>query len=470
MDFKLYLFQFIIFGFLFAFGACLGSLTNVLVYRLPLGMGVVTPPSRCTSCGTRLTWRENFPVFGWLCLRGKCRFCRSPVSAEYPIVEAAVGLLFVVVFAYLYADPLIYPGKWLDAGGASFGMRPEWAWGGFSRSWPIFIMWLLLVTCLVAILLVDAKTFMIPLPLVWWPAVFGLIAHVGFALYSQYGYRGPGRLINVPGWDWAIPTPTSTGWPIVGGSIGGIVGIGLSSLLLAKGKIKRSFHDYEAWEKSHLASPAVASADAVAGAVAGEGAEGAPVAGERAPAAPETSQDQADLWTQYPHARREMIREFLFLAPCIGLALGGAALATHLAGPWTFDPMSGTSLPSVMAPLWLKVLAGVLMGYLIGGGVVWAVRIFGTLAFGKEAMGLGDVHMMAAVGACLGWIDSTLAFFVAAFVGLIWNVGQVFRDSKRPLPYGPYLAVATILVMLGKFWIEKGISAGMKFDPPLNLP
>ena len=111
-----------------------------------------------------------------------------------------------------------------------------------------------------------------------------------------------------------------------------------------------------------------------------------------------------------------------------------------------------------------------MMGFLVGGGWGGAIRLFGTLGFGKEAMGLGDVHMMAAVGACLGWIDATLAFFVAAFVGLIWNLGQVFRDAKRPLPYGPYLAVATLLVMLGKFWIEKGMNLGMRFEVPLNLP
>ena len=65
--------------FVLAFGACIGWLVNVLVYRMPLGLGVVTPPSRCPSCETQLTWRENIPVFGWLRLLGKCRFCRSPI-------------------------------------------------------------------------------------------------------------------------------------------------------------------------------------------------------------------------------------------------------------------------------------------------------------------------------------------------------------------------------------------------------
>ncbi|MEO0630377.1 MAG: prepilin peptidase, partial [Planctomycetota bacterium] len=59
--------------FVFAFGACVGSLINVLVYRLPLGLPVVVPSSRCPACATKLTWRENVPIFGWLLLGGRCR-------------------------------------------------------------------------------------------------------------------------------------------------------------------------------------------------------------------------------------------------------------------------------------------------------------------------------------------------------------------------------------------------------------
>jgi leader peptidase (prepilin peptidase)/N-methyltransferase len=102
--------------------------------------------------------------------------------------------------------------------------------------------------------------------------------------------------------------------------------------------------------------------------------------------------------------------------------------------------------------LWVQVLAGVLLGYLVGGAVVWLVRIFGSLAFGKEAMGMGDVHLMAAVGACLGWVDSTIAFFGAAFVGLAWTLlGALFSGKvTRQMPYGPYLAAATLLVLVFK--------------------
>src|ERR1043165_4861282 len=77
--------------FIFAYGACLGSLTNVVVYRLPRGESIVRPPSKCPKCGTKLSWKDNIPVLGWLALRGKCRYCKNPISPEYPIVEAAVG-------------------------------------------------------------------------------------------------------------------------------------------------------------------------------------------------------------------------------------------------------------------------------------------------------------------------------------------------------------------------------------------
>src|SRR6202000_220208 len=100
------------------------------------------------------------------------------------------------------------------------------------------------------------------------------------------------------------------------------------------------------------------------------------------------------------------------------------------------------------------------LGYLVGGGLVWAVRIGGSLGFGREAMGLGDVHLMGAVGACIGWVDWTLAFFGAAFVGLAWAILSGISGGKlrRMMPYGPFLAVSTVLVMLGKPVIEHLLS------------
>ena len=174
----------------------------------------------------------------------------------------------------------------------------------------------------------------------------------------------------------------------------------------------------------------------------------------------------------YPHARREMIRELAFLCMPVLLGLGGGWFFSYLFERSVTE--SGTIVYSQSngAPLWLVVLGGVLMGYLIAGGVVWAVRIGGSLAFGKEAMGLGDVHLMAAVGACLGWIDPTIAFFLAAFVGVAYAiVAQVFSGKlSKAMPYGPFLAIATLMVVIGKPLIEIGLGRIFGMDGALNLP
>lgn len=84
--------------FVFAFGACIGSFLNVVIYRLPEGLSLIHPPSRCPHCHHPLGTTENVPVLGWLWLRGRCRWCSAPISVRYPLVEAATGFLFCFVF------------------------------------------------------------------------------------------------------------------------------------------------------------------------------------------------------------------------------------------------------------------------------------------------------------------------------------------------------------------------------------
>jgi leader peptidase (prepilin peptidase)/N-methyltransferase len=78
----------------FAFGASVGSFLNVVIYRLPNGMSLLRPPSHCPKCSHRLGKTENVPVFGWLWLRGQCRWCKTDISIRYPAIEALTGLLF----------------------------------------------------------------------------------------------------------------------------------------------------------------------------------------------------------------------------------------------------------------------------------------------------------------------------------------------------------------------------------------
>jgi leader peptidase (prepilin peptidase) / N-methyltransferase len=90
------------------FGLCVGSFLNVCIYRLPTGGSVVRPASRCPGCGQSLAWWDNIPVFSYVALRGKCRTCRLPISARYPIVEILTAAIFLAHWYAFGATPLLF--------------------------------------------------------------------------------------------------------------------------------------------------------------------------------------------------------------------------------------------------------------------------------------------------------------------------------------------------------------------------
>jgi len=77
------------------FGALVGSFLNVVIARVPLGLSVVRPGSRCPGCERPIAWYENIPILSWIALRGRCRGCRMAISIRYPLVELATSLLAV---------------------------------------------------------------------------------------------------------------------------------------------------------------------------------------------------------------------------------------------------------------------------------------------------------------------------------------------------------------------------------------
>lgn len=84
--------------FVFVFGSVIGSFLNVVILRTPLHQSIITEPSHCFSCGNRLKWYDMFPVFSWLILRGKCRFCGARISPRYMIFEAICGASYLLAF------------------------------------------------------------------------------------------------------------------------------------------------------------------------------------------------------------------------------------------------------------------------------------------------------------------------------------------------------------------------------------
>lgn len=129
--------------FVLAWGAVWGSFLNVVIWRVPNGMSVVSPPSHCPKCGHGLAWWQNVPVLGWAWLGGKCHYCKVPISARYPAVEAVTAALALAV-----AMP------WLH-GWASGDLLPWQAGVGMVAEH------LFLFAC-ISIALIDADTFIIP--------------------------------------------------------------------------------------------------------------------------------------------------------------------------------------------------------------------------------------------------------------------------------------------------------------------
>ena len=153
----------------FGLGAAVGSFLNVVVYRLPEGLSLLYPPSRCPRCETQLKPYDNVPVFGWLWLKGKCRSCRLPIAARYPMVEFATGCLFVAVFLF-------------------FGMNWQTPW-----HW-VFVCWLL------SLALIDLDTMTLPNVL------------TGSGLLLGWGYQGWMSYLEEPT---VISVANSVMWTVV---------------------------------------------------------------------------------------------------------------------------------------------------------------------------------------------------------------------------------------------------------------
>jgi leader peptidase (prepilin peptidase)/N-methyltransferase len=136
-----------------------------------------------------------------------------------------------------------------------------------------------------------------------------------------------------------------------------------------------------------------------------------------------------------------MRKEMLFLLPPMAGAIGWYVLTARI-------PAIQSHWYAAVRHDWVSGLLGSLFGGLIGALVVWMMRIFGTILFGRVAMGRGDVDLMFGVGAILGAGAATVAFFVAPFFGIVLAIYMLLTGKRRELPYGPYLSLGAAFVML----------------------
>jgi leader peptidase (prepilin peptidase)/N-methyltransferase len=208
-----------------ALGLASGSFLNVVVWRVPRGESVVSPPSACPSCGNEIRNRDNVPVLGWLVLRGKCRDCGNPISARYPLVEAGTAILFVVLALRIGSEPELPAFLYLGAVGIALALIDI-----DTQKLPSKLVWpsyAVAVLGLGAAALVDGSTDALLRAVIGGASLFAFYFLVWFAYPKGMGY-GDVRLSGVLGayLGWISYSALVTG-AFMGFLVGGLFSVGL---------------------------------------------------------------------------------------------------------------------------------------------------------------------------------------------------------------------------------------------------
>ena len=129
-------------------GAIIGSFLNVVIHRVPREESIAFPASRCPSCGTAIRPYDNIPVVSWAALRGRCRSCKTPISARYPAVELLTAALFALTY---------------------------WLHSGLTLSLPFDLAF---VAAILALIFIDAEHMILPNVITYPGAALAVVARV----------------------------------------------------------------------------------------------------------------------------------------------------------------------------------------------------------------------------------------------------------------------------------------------------
>lgn len=267
--------------FAFALGACIASFLNVVIWRVPRGESIVSPPSHCPKCDVAIKWWQNIPILSWLALRGKCANCRAPISPRYIFVELLGGVLFLAVFLEVFV----------------WDVPAQYEWVLNTPGWCLFAL------------------------VVWW--------------------------------------------------------IWVSFMIIG------SFIDFD----------------------------------------------------------HQLLPDFVTIG---GMILGVVFWAVN-----GFKLMNSEWTGYMYMPLFESLL-----GLALGFGLLWLVRWLGSKAFRREAMGMGDVFLMGAVGALFGPVAVVVTLILSSVFGSVVGVGLILLSKTRlgrftAIPYGPYICMGCLAWM---FW------------------
>lgn len=356
------------------FGLLVGSFSNVLIWRLPRRENIAFPPSHCPKCDHQLHAIDLVPVFSWLSLGGKCRYCKAPINPRYPIVEAVTGVAYTAIAA-------LYPVS-------AYGIA------------PLGLMFLF--TILLAGSLIDLAVFELPDELT--------LVGVALGLLFAFLHKGVGVLPSLPE---ALN--------------GALMGAGIIVLISLLGSwVMRRFR-----ERQHPEFP-IGYQQISLGLLVG--AWFGPLAALIAAAAAMLVNMGAKKVVRIPEI----------------ITLGGFFLSLLL---------SSSGLGPNLIALLQNGLAGAGAASLLCGVYWWWANVRNKDSDAAEddtpgdpvAMGFGDVKLMAAIGAFLGWQAVLVALVVSVFAGAIIGLVMLAMKKGNKIPFGPYLAIGAVVAL---FWGE----------------
>jgi len=334
----------------FSLGCIVGSFLNVCIYRMPLELSVVSPPSHCPHCRYAIPFYLNIPLVTWLGLRGRCKNCGAPISPRYFIVELLTGLIFLAC--------------WL-----AFGRQSP----GVAAVYCLFMAGLIVAT------FIDFEHFIIPDEITFGGIAAGLLVSLA-----------------VPGLHRVATRPSSLGLSL----LGVVFGAGVVYGILRLGKLL--------FGRQTIQLPPAAKIIFT-----------------------ETALHLPD---------REVSYEELFYRPNDTITFQARTLELVDRG---YREVSVRLSPSA---LWIDEEK------LSPDEVAYLEAECSEIILPREAMGLGDVKFMGAIGAFIGWQGALFSLMVSSLIGAAVGILLILarkREWSSRMPYGPYIALAAVIWV---FW------------------
>jgi leader peptidase (prepilin peptidase) / N-methyltransferase len=341
----------------FVFGCIVGSFLNVCIYRLPLGMSIITPRSHCPHCKYSIPWYLNIPLVTWLALRGRCKNCGAPISVRYFVVELLTGVAFLSC--------------WLVFGDAGHPLP----------SMPVALVYAVFLAGLIAATFIDFEHFIIPDEITLGGMAAGFAA--SFFLPSLQGATtlniGMGRSF-----------------------IGAVVGAATIYAILRLGKLL--------FGRQRVKLPVDAKI----------------VFTETAVHLPDKEIPYEELYYRKSDVIALRARTLELVDRGYQDVLVRLSPSSLEIGGEKIDPETVAYMEAVSAEIILP----------------------------REAMGLGDVKFMGAIGAFIGWQGVMFSLMLSSMIGAVVGVTLIAmrrREWSSRMPYGPYIALAAVVwVFCGK--------------------